>query len=61
MNYEKSRREFYEDEIHRIAPQLAELLDAGYTVEVCKSRSGIKYYSYKKKYHVLRRDVNENE
>lgn len=54
MKYETTRKEFYEKKIHEIAPIIAEMLDNGYQVEVCRSRSGIKIYSVSKKKHELR-------
>lgn len=61
MNYEKSRKEFYESEIHRIAPQLAEMLDNGYTAEISKSRSGLKLFAVTRKHEVLKRGGKCNE
>lgn len=58
MDYEKSRKEFYQDELKSIAPQMAEILDAGYSLEVSRSRSGLKLYSASKKHVVLRRGSN---
>ncbi len=54
MKFEKSRKEFYEDKIHEVAPIMAEMLDNGYQVEVCRSRSGIKIYSVSKKHYALK-------
>ncbi len=52
MRYE-TRKEFYKKRLHEIAPEIAEMLDNGYQVEICKSRSGIKIYSVSKKHHVI--------
>ena len=55
MEYQKPRKEFYESEIHRMALQIAEILDAGFAVEIAKSRSGLKLFSVSKKHQVVRR------
>lgn len=52
MKYE-SRKDFFESRLYEIVPEIAELLDRGYQVEVCRSRSGIKIYSVSKKHHVI--------
>lgn len=52
MRYE-TRKEFYEKRLHEIVPEIAGLLDNGYQVEVCRSRSGIKIYSVLKKHQVI--------
>ena len=54
MKYEKTRKEFYKEKVCEIADDIANLLDAGYQVEICQSRSGIKIYSVSKKHHVIR-------
>lgn len=61
MNYEKTRQEFYEDEIHKMAAQIAEILDSGYAVELAKSRSGIKLFSVSRKYQLVRKEESTNE
>ena len=53
MEYE-TRKEFFEKRIHEIAPIIAEMLDRGYQVEICRSRSGIKIYSVSKKHYALK-------
>ncbi len=55
MQYEQTRKQFYEERLHQIAGEMAEMLDSGYQVEVCRSRSGIKIYSVLKKHHVIKR------
>lgn len=55
MNYEKTRREFYEQELHAMSKQLSEILDSGHQVEISQSRSGLKVYSVKKKHQIVRR------
>ncbi len=52
MRYE-TRKKFYENRLHEIVPEIAELLDNGYQVEIARSRSGIKIYSVSKKHHVI--------
>lgn len=54
MKYEQTRKQFYEERLHDISGELAEMLDKGYKVEICQSRSGIKIYSVLKKHHVIR-------
>lgn len=56
MEYEKTRKEFYESEVCKMASQIAEILDAGYAVELAKSRSGLKLFSVSKKHQVVRRE-----
>jgi len=55
MEYEKTRQEFYENEIHKLARQISEILDSGYMVEISKSRSGLKLYSVSRKHQVVQR------
>ena len=61
MRYEKSRKEFYETEIHNMAEQMAELLDKGYSVEIGRSRSGLKLFTVNRKHDVVKRKGNMNE
>ncbi len=60
MRYE-TRKEFYENRLHEIVPEIAELLDNGYQVEIARSRSGIKIYSVSKKHHVIAKGGNAND
>lgn len=57
MKYEKTRKEFYESEIH----SMAELLDKGYSVEIGKSRSGLKLFAVSRRHEVVKRKGNMNE
>jgi hypothetical protein len=61
MKYEKSRGEFYESEIHSMAEQIAQILDSGYSVEIGKSRSGLKLFAVSRKHEVVKRKGNLNE
>jgi hypothetical protein len=61
MKYEKTRKEFYEREIHSMAEQMAELLDKGYSVEIGKSRSGLKLFAVSRRHEVVKRKGNMNE
>ncbi len=61
MEYEKTRREFYESEIHNMASQLAELLDKGFSLEIAKSRSGLKIFAVTRRHEVVRRKGNQHE
>lgn len=61
MRYEKSRKEFYETEIRNMAEQMAELLDKGYSVEIGRSRSGLKLFTVSRKHEVVKRKGNLNE
>lgn len=54
MKYESTRKEFLAEKLEVAIPQIAELLDRGFQVEVCRSRSGIKLYYYKKQYKELK-------
>lgn len=60
MKYERTRQQFYENELCQMISQLAELLDRGYSVEIGKSRSGLKIFSISKKHIIVRRE-NLNE
>lgn len=53
MNYETTRQEFYENEIHMIAAQIAQILDKGYSVEIAKSRSGLKLFAISRRHEVI--------
>lgn len=61
MEYEKTRAEFYESEIHSMAEQIAELLDKGYSVEIGRSRSGLKLFTVNRRHEVVKRKGNMNE
>ena len=61
MKYETTRKEFYEKRLHEIVPEVAEMLDNGYQVEICRSRSGIKIYSVLKKHHVISKGGNADD
>ncbi|MBD5521408.1 MAG: hypothetical protein HDR03_09350 [Lachnospiraceae bacterium] len=60
MEHEKSRREFYEREIHNMAAQIAEIIDNGEMVEISKSRSGLKLFRIKRRHEVVRKRGNAN-
>lgn len=53
MKYNKSRRDFYAEEIQNMIPQLSKLLDSGYAVEISQSRSGLKLNSIKRQHIVI--------
>lgn len=55
MEYSKTRKEFYETEIHNMAEHMAELLDRGYSVEIGRSRSGLKLFTVNRKHEVVKR------
>ena len=61
MKYETTRKEFYEKRLHEIAEEIAQLLEGGYQVEICRSRSGIKIYSVLKKHHVIAKGGNADD
>ena len=48
-----SKKESYEQKLISIAPHLAELLDAGFILEIAKSRSGIKIFRTIRRHEVL--------
>lgn len=52
MEYEKSRKDFYAEKVVEMAEEIAMLLDNGYQVEICKSRTGLKVFYYAKNHHV---------
>lgn len=49
------RKEFYEQSIIAMASQLAEILDNGETVEISRSRSGLKLIRAKRRHEVIRK------
>lgn len=55
MEREKSRKEFYEKELHGMAEQMAEMLDNGFAVEVARSRSGLKLFAVTRRHAVVKR------
>lgn len=55
MEYSKTRKEFYESEVHNMAAQIAEILDKGYSVEIGKSRSGLKLFTVSRKHEIVKR------
>lgn len=55
MKFEKSRKEFYESEVHDMAAQIAEIIDSGEMVEISKSRSGLKLFRIKRRHEVVRK------
>lgn len=61
MEYKKTRREFYEEELYSMVPQLAELLDKGFSLEVAKSRSGLKIFAVTRRHEVVRREGIQHE
>lgn len=60
MKFEKSRKEFYESEVHDMAAQIAEIIDSGEMVEISKSRSGLKLFRIKRRHEVVRKRGNAN-
>lgn len=62
MKYETARKEFYENEIHNMAAQVARILDEGYSVEIGRSRHGLKLFTVSRKHEVRRKgNCNNNE
>ncbi len=55
MEHEKTRREFFETEIRNMASQIASILDNGYSVEIAKSRSGLKLFAVKRRYEIVKK------
>lgn len=55
MKYEQTRAEFYKGEIEKMADQLAGYIDEGLTVELSRSRSGIKLFVVKRRHEVVRK------
>lgn len=48
-----SKKEKYEQTLIDLTPHLAELLDAGFILEIAKSRSGIKVFRTIRRHEVL--------
>ena len=62
MKFEGTRKEFLAEKLENAIPLISDLLDKGYQVEICRSRSGIKLYSCKKQFQMINRGiVNANE
>lgn len=61
MKYEKTRRQFFEEEIHKMTSQLATILDDGYTVEISRSRSGVKIFKVSRQHETIKRGTAGNE
>lgn len=57
MKYEQSREKFFNEQILRMAPQIARILDSGFSVELSKSRSGIKILKVLKIHEVVAREA----
>ncbi len=55
MEYKMPRRQFYENEIRKMAGQLASILDDGYSVEIAKSRSGLKLFAVTRRYEIVKK------
>lgn len=53
MEHEVTRKQFYEDKIHEMAAQAAQILDEGNSLELARSRSGIKMFSVRRRHEVL--------
>lgn len=55
MKYEQTRKELYQKEIEKMADQLASYIDEGLTVELSRSRSGIKLFVVKRRHEMVTR------
>jgi len=55
MKYQTTRQQFYKDEICKMARQMSQLLDDGYSIEISKSRSGLKLFKVSRKYEQIRK------
>lgn len=56
MKYEQSRENFFNEQILRMAPQIARILDSGFSVELSKSRSGLKITKVKRMHEVVAKE-----
>lgn len=62
MKYEGTRKAFLAEKLESAIPLISDLLDKGYQVEICRSRTGVKLYSCKKQFQVIKggtANVNE--
>lgn len=62
MKFEGTRKEFLSEKLEIVVPVIADLLDRGYQIEICRSRSGVKLFYYKKQFQMVRggtANVNE--
>lgn len=55
MEYEGTRKSFYESRVHELAEQIASILDSGRQVEISQSRSGVKLSSFRRKRESIQR------
>ncbi len=55
MNYEQEKKNIYKQLLIDMADQMATLLSEGRAIEISKSRSGLKLYSFRKRHEVVQR------
>lgn len=58
---EQEKKEFYKRLLIEMSSQMADLLADGKAIEVDRSRSGLKMYSFRRKHEVVQRGVSTNE
>lgn len=51
---EQSKKEFYKQLLIDMSDQMADLLAAGQAIEVDRSRSGLKWYSFRRRHEVIK-------
>jgi len=51
---EQSKKEFYKQLLIDMSDQMADLLAAGQAIEVDRSRSGLKLYSFRRRHEVIK-------
>lgn len=57
--YEKTRKEFYEDEIRGWSAEIAQFLDDGFICEISQSRNGLKVATIARRMQSLKHTQNE--
>lgn len=58
---EQEKKEFYKRLLIEMSSQMADLLADGKAIEVDRSRSGLKMYSFRRRHEVVRKGGNTNE
>lgn len=52
---EQNKKEIYKQLLIDMSDQMADLLSAGQTIEVDRSRSGLKLYSFRRRHEVIKK------
>lgn len=58
---EQEKKEFYKRLLIEMSSQMADLLADGKAIEIDRSRSGLKMYSFRRKHEIVQKGGNFNE